>query len=73
MTERITVSLPDEDLPVLDAYVQAKGLSGGRSAGVHAAIRMLTTAGLEQDYAGAFTANPDEAELWDATAGDGLR
>lgn len=53
MTVRFTISLPDDDARVLDAYVQEHGL-GGRSAGVQAAIRMLRGVGIELEYAEAF-------------------
>lgn len=53
MTARFTISLPDEDARVLDAYVRERGL-GSRSAGIRAAIRMLRIAGLERDDATVF-------------------
>lgn len=79
MTTRLTVSISDDDVRILDRYVAQRGL-GGRSAGVRAAVRMLATAGLERDYAEAFgqvvvevdSPLADDADVWDVTAGDGI-
>lgn len=69
MTTRFTISLPDEDARVLDAYVRDHGL-GGRSAGIRAALRMLGEVGLERDYAAAFVEGGVEDD-WDVTSADG--
>jgi hypothetical protein len=67
------VSLSDEDVAVLDTYVERAGLPS-RSAGVQRAIRMLRYPALEDDYGDAWAewsaAGDDDA--WDSTTGDGL-
>lgn len=70
---KLSVSLSDDDVAVLDAYVQKAGLSS-RSAGLQSAIRMLHYPTLEDDYDDAWSewATTGEAEMWDHTAGDGL-
>jgi hypothetical protein len=68
MTTRFTISLPDEDARVLDAYVRDHSL-GGRSAGIRAAVRMLGAVGLERDYAAAFVEGGVDDD-WDVTSAD---
>lgn len=68
MTTKFTISLPDEDAHLLDEYVRDHGLRG-RSAGIRAALRLLSTSGLERDYAAAF-AEGDVDEVWDAVTAD---
>lgn len=70
---KLSVSLSDDDVAVLDAYVERAGLPS-RSAGVQRAIRLLRFPALEDDYAEAWeewstTGSRDE---WDATISDGL-
>ena len=69
---KLSVSLSDEDVAVLDAYVEQAGLPS-RSAGVQRAVRMLRHPALEDDYDRAWTewatAGQDE---WETTVGDGL-
>ena len=70
---KLSVSLSDEDVGVLDTYIERAGLPS-RSAGVQRAIRMLRYPGLEDDYGDAWaewSAVGDE-DVWDNTAGDGL-
>jgi len=70
---KLSVSLPDEDVAILDEFARTTGLSS-RSAALHHAVRMLRLPELEQDYAAAW----DEWEAsgdhvaWDPTAADGL-
>ena len=70
---KLSVSLPEEDVAILDEYAHTSGLPS-RSAALQQAIHLLAHADLEQDYASAW----DEWEssgaqaLWEATAGDGL-
>ena len=71
MTTKISVSLPEEDLAELDAYIQRMELPG-RSAGVQAAIHSLRMRALADDYAAAFTDLWEDADVWDSTAVDGL-
>lgn len=46
---KISVSVPDDDVAVLDAYAKRAGLTS-RSAAVQHAIRMLRHPDLEDDY-----------------------
>ena len=70
---KLSVSLPDEDVEFLDAYVQAEG-AGSRSAAVHRAVRLLRAAELTADYEAAFQEwdESGEATIWESVIGDGL-
>jgi Arc/MetJ-type ribon-helix-helix transcriptional regulator len=70
---KLSVSLSDEDVEVLDAYVERAGLSS-RSAGVQRAIRMLRYPALEDDYGDAWAewSSAGEERAWESAAGDGL-
>ena len=70
---KVSVSLSDDDLAVLDRYVHRTGLPS-RSAGVQHAIRMLAHPTLEEDYAGAWQEWSDtgQDEPWETVVGDGL-
>lgn len=70
---KLSVSLSDDDVAVLDAFVRNTGLPS-RSAGVQRAIRMLRFPDLERDYEDAWTewAKAGEGQLWDGATGDGL-
>lgn len=70
---KISVSLPDEDVAILDEFARASGLPS-RSAALQRAVRMLRLRALEADYEAAWAdweASGDHA-AWDGTAGDGL-
>ncbi|HEY8870970.1 MAG TPA: ribbon-helix-helix domain-containing protein [Candidatus Limnocylindrales bacterium] len=69
---KVSVSLPGEDVQFLDEYAQEQGLDS-RSAALHRAIRLLRAAELGAAYESAWGewGAADDAELWDATAGDG--
>ena len=70
---KLSVSLPDEDVAVLDEFARAAGLSS-RSAAVHHAVRMLRLPELEQDYEAAWNdweASGDQA-AWSVTSTDGI-
>ncbi|BBZ67313.1 antitoxin MazE9 [Mycolicibacterium insubricum] len=70
---KLSVSLSDDDVSTLDAYVARIGLPS-RSAGVQRAIQMLRHPDLEKDYAeawGEWDAGED-SESWDNVIGDGL-
>ena len=77
MTSKISISLPDEDLAVLDALVR-DGAAAGRSEAIRIAIGRVRESALEEHLAQQLLASFDEpanAELikdWDATGGDGL-
>ena len=70
---KLSVSLPEADVRLLDDYARATGLPS-RSAAVHHAISMLRLAGLEREYAAAWeeweSSGPSVA--WAQAVGDGL-
>jgi len=69
---KLSVSLPDEDVALLDEYARLVGLPS-RSAALHHAVRMLRLPELEQDYQAAWEeweASGDQA-AWSVTAADG--
>jgi hypothetical protein len=70
---KLSVSLSDEDVAVLDTYVEHAGLPS-RSAGLQRAIRMLRNVTLEDDYSQAWAEWSEDAEraAWDTAVGDGL-
>ena len=70
---KLSVSLPQEDLAVLDAYLRATGLRS-RSAALQHAIRLLRHRELEQDYAAAWDDwdSSGQATDWEVTTADGL-
>lgn len=70
---KLSVSLREEDLAILDEYIRSTGLSS-RSAGLQRAVRMLRLPGLEQDYEAAWQeweASGDDA-AWSVTTADGI-
>ena len=70
---KLSVSLPDDDVALLDEYVRTSGLAS-RSAAVQRAVRLLRHPELEQDYAAAWAEWDDSGEqtIWEGTAADGL-
>jgi Arc/MetJ-type ribon-helix-helix transcriptional regulator len=70
---KLSVSLPDDDVAFLDAWV-ADERAASRSAALHEALRLLRRADLEAEYAEAFTewADSGEGEVWAAAVGDGV-
>jgi hypothetical protein len=70
---KLSVSLTDEDVALLDAYAARSGLAS-RSAAVQQAIRLLRHATLDADYAGAWAERDvrGEALVWENVAGDGF-
>ncbi len=70
---KVSVSLSEEDVALLDQYARASGLRS-RSAAVQHAIALLRHADLEQDYAAAWQdwESSGERAAWEATVGDGL-
>jgi Arc/MetJ-type ribon-helix-helix transcriptional regulator len=70
---KLSVSLSEDDVALLDEYARASGLKG-RSAVIQHALRLLRQADLEQDYAAAWEeweASGEQA-AWEATAADGV-
>jgi len=70
---KLSVSLPDEDVAILDEYARTAGLAS-RSAALQQAVRMLRLTELEHDYETAWVEweNSDDQQAWEATADDGL-
>jgi len=70
---KISVSVPESDIAVLDAYARAAGLQS-RSAALQHAIRLLRQLSLEADYEAAWAEWDSSADrsAWDRTVGDGL-
>jgi Arc/MetJ-type ribon-helix-helix transcriptional regulator len=71
---KLSISLSDADVAVLDEHVRAAGLPS-RSAAVQHAIRMLAREQLQQDYAAAWEEwdASGEREAWEAVTADGMR
>ena len=70
---KLSVSLSEEDVAVLDEYAHISGLSS-RSAALQHAIRLLRHTDLEQDYASAWDEweSSGEQALWEGVVADGL-
>jgi Arc/MetJ-type ribon-helix-helix transcriptional regulator len=69
----MSVSLPDEDVEFLDAYIKDHG-AGSRSAALHEAVGLLRTAQLAGAYEDAWASwgSSDDAAAWDSALADGL-
>lgn len=70
---KLSVSLSDDDVAVLDAYVKRTGLPS-RSAGLQRAVQMLRYPDLEDDYAEAWAqwSTEGSSSAWENTTGDGV-
>jgi len=70
---KLSVSLTDEDIELLDTLVSARGLPS-RSAGVRAALALARDNGLEAAYEQEWRewSGSAEADLWESTVGDGI-
>jgi Arc/MetJ-type ribon-helix-helix transcriptional regulator len=70
---KLSISLPEEDVAVLDEYARTSGLRS-RSAAVQQAIRLLRHPDLEHDYAAAWDEweSSGERAAWETTTADGL-
>jgi len=70
---KMSVSLPEEDLEFLDAYVKEQG-AGSRSAALHQAVGLLRAAQLADAYEDAWASwtSSEDSEAWDTAAADGL-
>ena len=70
---KLSVSLPDEDVAVLDEYARTAGLHS-RSAALQHAVRMLRLPDLEQDYEAAWREWEDSGDhaAWSVTTADGI-
>ena len=70
---KLSVSLTEEDVAILDAFTREAGLPS-RSAALQVAVRSLALAGIEDDYAAAWDeweASGEHGE-WESAASDGL-
>ena len=70
---KLSVSLSEEDVRVLDEYMKRTGLPS-RSAAVQRAIRMLRYPSLEEDYGKAWGewSAAGEEDVWGNATRDGL-
>lgn len=70
---KLSVSLPVDDVAVLDDFAKAAGLPS-RSAALQYAVRLLRHPDLEQQYAAAGEEWQDSADdtAWDAANADGI-
>ncbi len=70
---KLSISLPDDDVSLLDEYAQTQGLPS-RSAAVQQAVRLLRHIGLDAAYAAAWAEweTAGEQVAWDEATGDGL-
>jgi Arc/MetJ-type ribon-helix-helix transcriptional regulator len=70
---KLSVSLSDADVVILDEYARATGLRS-RSAAVQHAVRLLRHVDLEQSYAAAWDDwdSSGERASWEGTVDDGL-
>ena len=70
---KMSVSLPEEDIVFLDAYVKDQS-TGSRSAALHKAVGLLRAAQLAGAYEDAWAswAPSGDAGAWDTALADGL-
>jgi Arc/MetJ-type ribon-helix-helix transcriptional regulator len=70
---KLSVSLSEEDVALLDEHARKSGLRS-RSAALRQAVRLLRHSDLEADYAAAWEDwnASGEREAWEDVAGDGL-
>lgn len=70
---KLSISLPDEDVAVLDRYARAAGITS-RSAAIQRAIRLLGQPDLDDAYAAAWAEweASGDATAWEETTADGL-
>lgn len=70
---KLSVSLSDDDVATLDAYIQRAGLPS-RSAGLQRAVQLLRYPDLENDYAQAWSqwSTDEESSAWEGAVGDGV-
>ena len=69
---KLSVSLPDDEVNVLDRYSELHGV-GSRSAVLLNAIRLLRISELGSAYAEAWSEwDDDDGQSWESTSGDGI-
>ena len=68
---KISISLPAEEVGFLDAYARTHGIRS-RSGAIQAALRLLRTSQLADDYASAWAEWTEDADMWEQTSNDGM-
>ena len=69
---KLSISLPAEEVGFVDDYARSQGIKS-RSGVIQAAIRLLRTSQLADDYASAWAEwTEEDARLWDRAADDGI-
>lgn len=70
---KLSISLPEDAVETLDEYARSTGLRS-RSAAVQAAIKLLRSPELEDDYATAWAEweQSGDAAAWEQVSDDGL-
>lgn len=70
---KLSVSLPEEEVEFLDEFADSQGIES-RSAVLLRAVRLLKASQLSDAYTAAWAEwdESEDAELWEATASDGL-
>ena len=70
---KISVSVSENDVALLDEYARTSGLRS-RSAAIQHAIRLLRHADLEHDYASAWDEweRSGQQAAWEVAVGDGM-
>jgi len=70
---KLSISLPEEDVAVLDEFARTAGLPS-RSAALRHAVRMLRLPELEQDYRTAWDQWEESGDhaAWSTTDSDGV-
>ena len=70
---KLSVSLTDEDVALMDEYLGRSGLKS-RSAVIRLALQLLRHPDLEGDYAAAWEewTSSGEQEAWESTIADGV-
>ncbi|MGL5810410.1 MAG: ribbon-helix-helix domain-containing protein [Nocardioides sp.] len=70
---KLSVSLPDEDVAIIDDFARRSGLRS-RSAALRCAVAMLRLPELERDYEAAWDEWEESADrtAWESVAADGV-
>ena len=69
---KLSISLPAEEVKFLDAYARSQGIKS-RSGVIQAALRLLRTSELADDYTSAWSEWDEEDDpAWDRSSRDGL-
>ena len=70
---KLSVSLPEQDVAVLDEHIRNTGLAS-RSAAIHQAVRLLSQSKLGDDYEAAWQEwdRSGDRDAWETATADGL-